>query len=183
MEKIEGDTVTVRPDLRDTEGKWFYWCFRVRNAAGQTVTFNFQDSAPVGLLGPAFSFDEGATWSWLGKQPSNNSFTYTFPAYPDSMRFSVGMTYTEANLKTFLNRIGKNASLKQEMLCKSRKGRDVELLRVGKVKGNPRHRVLITCRAHACEMMTSYVAEGLIEAALADDNSERNSGSKIFQER
>jgi hypothetical protein len=121
------------------------------------------------VRGPAVSFDEGARWKWLGKQRDNKSFTYSFPPKADSVRFSFGMPYTEANLKTFLKHIGDNSALKKETLCQSRKGRDVERLRIGKLKGEPEFRVMITCRAHCCEMMTSYVAEGLIEAALADD--------------
>ena len=169
VEKIEGDTVNVRTDLRDTEGWWFYWCFRVRGAAGKTLTFNFSENTPIGVRGPAASFDEGTTWKWLGKTADNKSFSYTFPANAESVRFSFGMPYTEANLKTFLTRIGKNSALKQETLCQSHKGRAVEQLRLGKVNGEPKFRVLITCRAHCCEMMTSYVAEGLIESALAND--------------
>ena len=29
---IQGDTVFVSPDLRDTRTSWFYWAFRVRGA-------------------------------------------------------------------------------------------------------------------------------------------------------
>src|SRR5436190_1939137 len=76
VEKITGDTVNIRPDLRDTEGKWFYWCFRVRGAAGKTLTFKFTEVAPVGVRGPAVSLDEGATWKWLGAQTNRKSFTY-----------------------------------------------------------------------------------------------------------
>lgn len=170
VEKIEGDKVTIRQDRRDTEGWWFYWCFRVRGAAGKTLTFNFTDGDPVGVRGPAVSFDEGAKWTWLGKTPENKAFSLTFPADANSVRFGFGMSYTETQLTTFLGRIGKNASLKLETLCQSRKGRKVERLRLGKVTGKPEFRVLVTCRAHACEMMTSYVAEGLIEAVLADSD-------------
>ena len=169
VEKIEGNTVTVHQERRDSEGWWFYWCFRVRGGAGKTLQFNFTDGAPVGVRGPAVSRDEGATWNWLGKTSDTKSFRFAFPADADSVRFSFGMTYTEANLKKFIGRIGANNSLKEEILCQSRKGRAVEKLRVGKVEGEPRFRVLITCRNHCCEMMTSYVAEGLIEAALAND--------------
>ena len=35
VEKIEGDTVLVRQDVRDTQGTWFWWHFRVRGAAGR----------------------------------------------------------------------------------------------------------------------------------------------------
>lgn len=30
----EGDMVRVENELRDTQGDWFYWAFRVRGAAG-----------------------------------------------------------------------------------------------------------------------------------------------------
>lgn len=168
VEAIDGDTVTLRQDLRDTDRWWFYWCFRVRGAAGKTVTFNFTDGAPIGVRGPAMSRDEGATWAWLGPQRGNKSFSFAFPADAGSVRFSFGMAYTEAHLKTFLGRFAKHPALIQETLCQSPKGRAVEQLRIGKVTGEPRYRVLVTCRAHACEMMTSYAAEGLIEAVLAD---------------
>lgn len=169
LEKVEGDVVSLRQDPRDTEIWWFYWCFRVRGAEGRTVTFNFTDGAPIGVRGPAVSLDEGLTWRWIGAQQSNKTFTYAFPTNVSAVRFSFGMPYTELNLKTFLGRIGSNKALKLETLCESRKGRVVEKLRLGKVNGEPRYRVLVTCRAHCCEMMTSYAAEGLIEAVLADN--------------
>ncbi len=47
VEKIKEDVVTVHQDRRDTKEFWFYWCFRVRGAAGRTLTFNFTDGAPI----------------------------------------------------------------------------------------------------------------------------------------
>jgi hypothetical protein len=169
VEKIAGNTVMLRTDLRDTEHWWFYWCFRVRGAAGKTLNFKFTQGAPIGVRGPAISLDEGVTWSWLGKTADTKSFSYTFGPDADPVRFSFGMPYTETHLKSFLQRIGDSASLQAGTLCQSRKGRAVEKLRVGKLSGKPTYRVLLTCRGHCCEMMTSYVLEGLIETVLADD--------------
>ena len=45
VEKIEGDTAFLRQDVRDTEGDWFYWNFRVRGAAGRTIHFHFTGSS------------------------------------------------------------------------------------------------------------------------------------------
>ena len=168
VERIEGDTITLRPDRRDTEGWWFYWCFRVRGAGGRMLTFNFSDGAPIGVRGPALSFDEGVSWAWLGTT-NTKSFSFNFPPSAQSVRFSFGMPYTQANLDRFLAHIGSNRSLKIDTLCQSRKGRAVETLHLGKINGTPRYRAVITCRAHCCEMMTSYVAEGLIESLLAND--------------
>src|SRR5688572_24183643 len=66
VEKVDGDTVTVHQDLRDTEGWWFYWRFQVRGAQGRTLTFKFTNGAPVGVRGPAVSVDRGETWAWQG---------------------------------------------------------------------------------------------------------------------
>ncbi|MGH7958016.1 MAG: M14 family zinc carboxypeptidase, partial [Opitutaceae bacterium] len=85
--------------------------------------------------------------------------------------FSMGMPYTEANLKAFLQQHAASTALEQETLCQTRKGRSVELLRFGKLDGEPRHRVFFTARHHACEMMASYALEGVIQAALADDET------------
>src|SRR5688500_17055040 len=77
VEKIDGDTVTVRQDLRDTEGWWFYWRFRVRGAQGRSLTFKFSSGAPVGVRGAAVSVDRGETWAWQEtKPPKGSEFTY-----------------------------------------------------------------------------------------------------------
>ena len=35
VDRIEGDDAFIRQDLRDTDGWWFYWHFRVRQAGGR----------------------------------------------------------------------------------------------------------------------------------------------------
>lgn len=171
VEKISVDHVDLRPDLRETNGGWFYWYFQVRGAAGKTVTFNFTKENPVGVRGAAISSDEGLTWRWLGKEnATKSSFTYAFSEGEDKVRFSFGMPYTQRNLDAFLKGFCSKQPLSREVLCKSKKGRDVELLRVGKIQGEPRHRVLITSRSHACEMMASYTVEGIIQSVLKEDD-------------
>ncbi len=170
VEGISGDTVNLRTDLRDTKAAWFYWYFQVSGAAGRTLTFNFAQGKPVGVRGPAVSTDQGKNWNWLGTDHADDkSFTYAFPASADKIRFSFGMPYTQTNLDAFLDGLGDESALSREVLCKSRKGRDVERLRIGRIHGEPRHRVLVTARSHACEMMMSYTVEGIIRAALAKD--------------
>ena len=65
MESIQGDTVLLRQDPRDTQGFWFYWYFRVRGAAGRTLNFTFTGGDVLGVRGPAASMDGGRTWKWL----------------------------------------------------------------------------------------------------------------------
>ena len=171
VDSIEGDTVRLHPDLRDTEGDWFYWAFRVRGAQGRTVKFIFTQRMPVFTVrGPAISLDDGATWSWLGAESiAGNGFTYTFAAPTDSALFSMAMPYTQRNLDAFLKRIGDHPALRIDTLTTSRKGRPVERLHLGDLGGQPRFRILLMARHHACEMMADYCLEGVIEAVLAKD--------------
>ena len=39
-----GNEIYLENELRDTGQDWFYWAFCAEGAAGQTVTFRFQDN-------------------------------------------------------------------------------------------------------------------------------------------
>jgi len=170
VERIAGDTVSLHQDLRDTGRWWFYWNFRVSDpAAGRTLTFRFTNRNVFGTQGPAVSVDDGLTWSWLGtKTVKGNSFSYTFPPDTESVRFAFALPYQEADLRRFLAQHKGNKHLVVHELCKTRKGRSVERIHIGKLDGQPAHRALITCRHHACESTASYVVEGMMEALLAN---------------
>lgn len=175
IERIDGDNVYLQADCRETRGRWFYWCIRIRDAGTRTLTFTFTLGTPIGVRGPAVSRDGGLTWSWIGagRMKGGSSFSYPFTAETPELFFSVGMTYTERNLHAFISRMGANPHFKVESLGRSDRGRNVELFRAGKLSGTPRHRVALTARHHACEMMASYELEGIIEAILADDATGR----------
>jgi hypothetical protein len=174
LEKIEGDTITLRQDIRDTKGWWFYWNFRVKGAAGRTMTIRFTDRNPIGVRGPAMSTDKGLTWKWLGRKATKGaSFTYAFPAGVEEVRFCFAMPYQEADLKHFLKKHSDNKHLTVKELCKSRKKRVIERIHAGAMGAEPAYRVLLTCRNHACEMMASYVLEGLLETVLSDTENGR----------
>lgn len=169
VERIEGDTVTLQQDLRDTERWWFYWNFRVSAEPGRTLTFRFTNKNAFGTQGPAVSEDDGLTWSWLGtKSVKADSFSYTFPPDAKRVRFAFALPYQEADLKRFLTQHKANEHLVVHELCKTRKDRSVERIHIGKLEGQPKHRVLIVGRHHACESTASYVVEGLMEGLLAD---------------
>ena len=167
VESIDGDDVLLHQDLRDTEGDWFYWYFRVGGAAGRTLRFRFTASPAIGVRGPAMSRDDGRTWCWLGAEcVEENGFSHTFAEEDGEVRFSFGMPYLQRKLDAFLSAHADNELLRREVLCRSRAGREVELLRVGRADSQPRCRVLITCRHHCCEMMAGYALEGLLDEVL-----------------
>jgi len=174
FERIEGDHVYLHQELRDTPIWWFYWNFRVTGAAGRDLTFHFTNGDVIDLQGPAMSLDEGGTWEWLGSgSVSGASFSHTFGAEADSVRFCYAIPYQEADLAEFLAGHEGHPHLAEEVLCRDRSGRIVERLRLGKLDGEPQHRVALTCRHHSCEMMSSWVLEGILAAILADDDDGR----------
>ena len=170
--RIDGNVIDLRQDLRDTRGWWFYWSFRVRGAGGRELTFRFANKNVIGTRGPAVSIDGGKTWAWLGmRSVKGASFAYTFPSDAkdiNPVRFAFAIPYQEANLKQFIAKHEKNTHLAVRELCKTRKGRLVERIHVGRVDGKAPHRILLTCRHHSCESMASYVLEGALAAVLAD---------------
>ncbi|HQH51657.1 MAG TPA: peptidase M14 [Candidatus Hydrogenedentes bacterium] len=174
VESVEGDVVRLHPDLRDTTTWWFYWNFRVRGAAGRTLTFAFSGQNPIGVRGPAVSADSGKTWAWLGADTvKEGSFSYTFAPDAAERRFAFAYPYLEADLRRFLHEHKGHGRIETGELCTSARGRRVEWLQVGVRKADARHRVALFCRHHACETMANFVLEGVLEAAVGDTSHGR----------
>jgi hypothetical protein len=169
VERVEGDDVYVHQDLRDTAGWWFYWCFRLRGAAGRTLRFHFTNKNVFAARGPCVSPDGGKTWTWLGNGATEGTaFTYTFPDRAREVRFCLAIPYQEADLDAFLEQHAGSPHLKAEPHATTKRGRTNRRLRLGKLDGEPKHRALFTCRHHSCEMMASWALEGLMETVLSD---------------
>ncbi len=175
VEKIDGDTVSLRPDLRDTQGDWFYWQFRVRGAQGRTLACECTPCSPVGVLGAAAGADGGGTWSWTGKESAqgNSAFRYAFAPDARDVRFCVSIPYLEKDLRKFLDRHAGRKHLRAETLCETPKGRKAERIHAGKLDGPPAARILLTARHHACESTASFALEGILEEVLADTDDGR----------
>ena len=171
VERIDEDEVYVHQELRDTAVDWFYWCFQVSGAAGRTLHFHFTQSRAIGVRGPAVSFDEGVTWTWVGSGAvQGNAFSYTFPKDAAKVRMSFAMPYQESHWLHFIGSLSSGTPFSCRTLCTTKKGRDIEYMLIGNEK--PLHRVAITCRHHCCEMMANYVLEGLIRWVAEDPDAE-----------
>lgn len=165
------DTFGMAPDQRGNKVPWFYWAFRVQGAAGKTLNFKF-DPKHVGVAGPGVSLDGGLSWKWLGAEAvENGAFKYTFPQDAAEVRFSVGMPYQQSNLTRFLEKYQGNSLLQVGTLTTSVRGREVPLLKIGQPGKPARWAININARHHSCEMMGSYVVEGLIETILAENET------------
>ena len=173
VDRIDGDAILLRPDLRDTDRWWFYWAFRLRHAEGRSLRFLFAGPNPIGVRGPAVSVDGGRNWHWLGTKTVSNtetnaSFSYQVGSDQHEVRFAFAFPYQEANLRRFLQKHAGHRQLHLETLCETVGGTPIELVRITPTFQRPAYRILLTARHHACESMASYVLEGLLDAVLAD---------------
>ena len=174
VDGISGDTVKVHQDLRDS-GLWFYWAFRVKGAAGRTLTFVFTDKrwgGPVGVRGPVVSTDGGKTFSYpLDGKCAMDTFTYTFAAGENDVLFYECHPYVRANWDAFVKKHSSmlGGRFVVDTLCASRKGVDVPRARFGCIARKPKFRIFMSARHHCSETTASWVLEGVAEAFLADD--------------
>jgi hypothetical protein len=167
VDKIKGDSIWVKPDLRDTQGTWFYWNFSVSNVKGRRLYFVLPNNCiPNG--GISVSKDGGKTWNVEQPEAANNNvFTYDFKSN-DEVRFSIGAPYTQSNWEDFIRKYKSNPYFNLSYLTKTKKGRGVEMLNIKNPNKEAKVKVVLTARHHACEMMTDYVMEGIIETLVAN---------------
>ncbi len=177
VNSIDGDSVSLRQDLRDTAGDWFYWAFRVKGAAGRTVRFDFRGADGkiakiVGVRGPVVSKDGGRTFAYpLDGKSAEDGFAYTFGTDEDETLFYECHPYVRANWDAFVARHEadvKAGRMKVGTLCKSKKGADVPCARFGCLE-RPKMRMFVSARHHCSETTASWVLEGIAESFLADD--------------
>lgn len=170
VDSIADGVVRLRPDLRDTEGDWFYTAFRVRGAAGQTLTFEYDADNRLGPRGQAVSEDGGKTWSWTSDKLTTESrrFSYTFGPDANDVLFATSPLYTRANWDAFVKKYAGKPGFEPGVLCQARDGSDARMLAIRPTSG-AKFAVVLTARHHACEAVASYVLEGLIDAIEADD--------------
>lgn len=175
IEDINGFEVTLTKDLRNTEGNWFYWAFRGTFDAPGTYYFSFTNGIAVGTRGPAVSYDDGVTWDWLGAESmigeGHDKFCYTFDGKRGSrVIFSQNLPYNQIHLDQFMIRHTGSPYLSRSLLAFTRKGREVVKLHVEAPAGpSDRKRIFLSARHHACESMADYGLEGMLEAALGED--------------
>lgn len=170
VETITDGRVSVGLDKRDSPQPCFYWSFRVRHAEGRTLTFDFSPARVVSKRGPVISTDGGVTWNWQHPANETDSTSFIYPFGPDEKEvyFAVAPPYTQETFNRFLESYPSVSSLQRETLCRSSKGRNIELIRFGTPHNSGRIGVVFTARHHARESTASYVLEGILAEIFSE---------------
>lgn len=167
---IEGETVRVEQDLRDTVEWWFYWNFSAESAEEVEVVFQFTNGEVIGPWGPAVS-EDFLNWRWLGRESliDRTAFRYRFTRARRPVYFAFSIPYQIRDFECFWERNRKDDLWHRKILTYSEQGRAVPLL----IMGNPRAErdLVFTARHHACEASASYLLEGLLEYLLSQGRS------------
>ena len=176
---VKGHSVELDVEMRDSAGDWFYWCFKAVFPEKGIYRFHFVRSNKVGTRGPAVSLDDGRTWRWLSRERWNDDrgFEYDCPEAGQEVIFCMGIQYLQRDWELFLREFEGNPFLQSGALCRSRKGRNVELVTIR--EGVPEHAVLLTSRHHAGEMMATHAMEGFLRAVLMDSDFGREFRKRI----
>ena len=171
IDSISADTVYFRPDLRETQGDWFYWNFRAVSNQPKKWYFKAQDVNDLTSKGASFSQDGGYTWQWIdpGDHHGEQLFSFTFEEADQVVRLSMGQPYTQVNYERFIKSFKHDSRLKTATLATTRRGRSAEKIIISHFDQAPEYKILFVARAHACEMMSNYLLEGIIRALMSEN--------------
>jgi len=174
---IRERTVLLEQEQRDSKNEWFYWKFKARFDEPGVWHFKFAQPYKIGTRGPAVSFDRGDNWEWR-PDSSLSDAEFTFDCRePGEVWFCQGLPYLQRDWDRFTAEFAQNPAMRLSSLCKSRKGRNVELLELR--EGTPPLAAVLTARHHCQEMSASMVLEGALRHALADGEEARAFRRKV----
>ncbi len=160
----------IEADQRNGTMEWFYWCFKLTNLEDQEYIFHFARNR-LSQKGYAISIDNGFNWVWADRAAiQGRTIKYKGNASIKEVILSVGMTYTLKNWSHYINTKNEYSCISQEILCLTREKRKSPLIRI-KSKNPITSKVVITARHHCCEMMASYLVEGMIDFFLKNIDS------------
>jgi len=164
----EANLSVIEEEQRDSRNEWFYWKFKAVFDEPGEYTFRFSRPNKVGTRSAAVSLDKGVSWNWLSQEhyESSQEFTYTCTA-PGEVWFCQGIPYLQREFDLFADEFKSHPAFHLSTLCKTRKGRAVELVTVK--EGKPAHTIVLTSRHHCQEMSATHALEGILRTALADD--------------
>ena len=155
--------------------------FRVHARAGSKLTFEFlnldnvwngQPGSVAGELKTVAISQDGRTWTTVPTDSlPGNRVQLRVEMRGPTLTIARIEPYRLSDLERMLGSIRTNSGARISTIGKTVAGRDVEVVRLG----NPSapYRVFVRARAHPWESGSNWVAQGLVERLLKDDDDAR----------
>jgi len=155
--------------------------FRIHARPGTTLTLEFvnldnvwngQPGSVAGELKTAAISDDGRTWKTVPTESLPGNRVQLHVQVRTSQLYVARMEpYRLSDLERFLGSIRASRVVQITPIGKTVAGRELEIVRIG----NPEapYRVFVRARAHPWESGSNWVAQGLIQRLLKDDDESR----------
>lgn len=153
---IDGNTVYLEQEIRDTGEWWFWWNFKCKTDGKETVRFVFENGNVIHKMGVCYRYEDGEFSYDLAARVSGNEFVFSFDK-AGVWQFAFSIPYLKKDWEKFLLSLPKKPNV--VLVGKSEQGRDLEI-----IDENPTGEaaVVMTCRHHACESVAAFSMEGAV---------------------
>jgi hypothetical protein len=172
-------SIALRPTRHTDRGWACWWSVRVSGTTpGETIKVTVGD-APWATPDRAAISDDGRAWKQtLAGDRVEKQITYSFVAAAPAMRIAWGPPWVQSDTEALVKSVAEKCSGAEAFeLCRSPQGMAVWALRFSPTAELPdeqqHHGVWIQARQHAWESGASWVAQGLIEWLMSDDDRAR----------
>jgi hypothetical protein len=134
--------------------------------------WNGQPGSVAGELKTVAISDDGNAWRTVTTdRPGGNRVQLRVSMTGPRLHVARMEPYRLSDLDRLLERIRSNPLVRIETIGRTAAGRQLEIIRIG--DSAVRHRVFVRARAHPWEAGSNWVAQGLIERLLSDDDDGR----------
>ena len=159
-----------------------HWHFRIVCDPGEEVEvhlenfdniWNGRPGSPISDRTPCFISSDGREWAAVpARKTDDNRLVFRVRPATGSLCLARLEPYRISDLDRLIAEIHAYALVEIETIGQSVEGRDLEIIRVGRLDA-PR-RFLIRARSHPWEPGGNWVVQGLIRALLSDDGANRD---------
>lgn len=161
IHSIEGNTISLEQEIRDTGEWWFWWNFKIEVQTVQTLRFVFTNGNVVHKKGVCYRYETEEFAYDPNARISGNEFVFHFDK-AGVWQFAFSIPYLIADWNGFIGSLPHTPNV--VFVGTSEQGRPFQI-----IDENPsaQKAVVVTCRHHACESVASFSMEGMVRHWLS----------------
>lgn len=171
--------ISIQPTAHADRGWACWWYVQVQGVQpGETIELTVGNAPWATPDRAAFSADNKAWTQTSAGKRNGKTITYRKKVVGDTCWFAWGPPFTPSDSLDLVNEAAKASPHAEAFnLCQTRHGRPVPALRVreanDEIAVTDRHGIWIQARQHAWESGSSWVARGLVDWLVSDDDRAR----------